>query len=88
MRTMIQHALTEKGEKKTVNGVSCRVWKFDIRSATSTRKGSICIGVDDHLPYELMTERGDFTYSDYNRAIEFDVPEAVLQPASATNGAN
>jgi hypothetical protein len=44
--------------------------------------------VDDHLPYELMTERGDFTYSDYNRTIEFDVPEAVLQPASATNGAN
>jgi hypothetical protein len=89
MRTMIQHALTEKGEKKTVNGVSCRVWKFDIRTAISTRKGTICIGVDDHLPYELMTESGGhYSYSDYNRPVEFDVPDAVLQPASATNGAN
>jgi hypothetical protein len=89
IRTMISHAMTEKGDKKTVNGARCREWKFDIRSAVSSHKGSVCIGLDDHLPYELTTENGGhYSYSDYNRPIQFEVPEAVLQPASSTAGAN
>lgn len=89
MRTMLSHAIFEKGDKKTVNGARCREWKFAIRSALSAQNGSICIGVDDHLPYEMTMENaGRYSYSDFNRPIQFDVPDAVLQPASATSGSN
>ena len=89
MRKMISHAMTEKGDKKTVNGVRCREWKFDIRSALSSQKGSVCIGLDDNLPYETTTESGGhYSYSDYNRPIQLEVPEAVLLPASSPDGSN
>jgi hypothetical protein len=89
IRSMLKHAMTEKGDKKTVNGARCREWKFDMRTAVSSQKGSICIGVDDHLPYEMtMAGGGHYSYSDYNRPIQFEVPEAVLQPASSTEGTN
>ncbi len=88
MHTMISHAITEKGDKKTVNGVRCREWKFDIRTALSSQTGSICIGVDDHLPYEMTMDGGRYSYSDYNVPIQFDAPEAILQPASTTGGSN
>ena len=88
IRTMIRHAMTERGSKKTINGVSCREWKFDMRTALSDQRGSVCLGVDDHLPYELTMEGGHYSYSDYNRPIQFDVPEAVLQTASAATPAN
>ena len=38
MYTMISHAITERGDKKTVNGVRCREWKFDQRTVLSSRK--------------------------------------------------
>ena len=86
---MISHAMTEKGDKKTVNGVRCREWKFDIRSALSSQKGSVCIGLGDDLPYEMTTESaGHYSYSDYNRPIQLEVPEAVLLPASSPDGSN
>lgn len=89
IRTMVNHAMTEKGDKKTVNGVRCREWKFAIRSALNVQNGSVCIGLDDHLPYELTTENGGrYSYSDYNRPIQFEAPEGVLQQASATAGTN
>jgi hypothetical protein len=89
MFTMISHAMTEKGDKKTVNGVRCREWKFAVRSALAAQDGSLCIGLDDHLPYEMtMKDGGHYSYSDYNRPIQFEVPEAVLQPASSTNESN
>jgi len=90
LRTMISHALTEKGDKKTVNGARCREWKFAIRTAVSAQDGTMCIGVDDHLPYELTMKNGGghYSYSDYNRPIQFDAPAAVLQSASATSGSN
>jgi hypothetical protein len=86
---MISHAMTEKGDKKTVNGVRCREWKFAIRSALAAQQGSGCIGLDDNLPYEMTTENGGhYTYSDYNRPIQLEAPEAVLQPANSSNGSN
>lgn len=89
MYTMVGHAMTEKGDKKTVNGARCREWKFDIKTPLSSQKGSICIGMDDHLPYEMtMQSGGHYSYSDYNRPIQFDAPEAVLQTASSTAGSN
>lgn len=88
VRTMLHHAMTEKGDKKIVNGAHCREWKFDMRTAVTSQKGSICIGVDDHLPYEMTLADGHYSYSDYNQPIQIDVPEAALQPASATSETN
>lgn len=89
LRNMIRHAMTEEGSKKTVNGVKCREWKFALKGALSGgQTGSMCIGVDDHLPYELIVDGGRSTYSDYNRPIQIDVPDASLQPASSTQETN
>lgn len=88
IRTMISHAMTEKGDKKTVNGVRCREWKFDIRTVLSSQVGSVCIGVDDHLPYELNMDGGRYSYSDFNQPIRIDGPDAALQPASSTAESN
>src|SRR5579863_1044676 len=80
---LIQHAILEKGGKKTVNGVRCREWLVTTRNGPYFEHDTICIGLDDHLPYEVATV-GNLThssYSDYNKAIEFDVPEAAVQPA-------
>lgn len=88
MLTLIRHAMTEKGSKKTVNGVQCREWTFAIKSSVAgTQPGSVCIGVDDHLPYQMTMESGgQYTYSDYNRPIQFEAPDAILQTASSTTG--
>jgi len=86
--TMISHAMMHKGDKKTVNGVRCREWKFEIVTAISARPGSVCIGVDDHLPYELTMAGGHYTYSDYNRPITLEVPQADVQPASLSDRSN
>jgi len=88
IRTMISHAITEKGDKKTVNGVRCREWKFDIRTALSSQTGSVCIGMDDHLPYELTMDGGTYSYADYNKSIQIDAPDAAAQPASSTDESN
>lgn len=88
IRTMISHAITEQGDKKTVNGVRCREWKFDIRTPLSSQTGSVCIGLDDHLPYQLTMNGGTYSYSDYNRPIPIDAPDAAVQPASSTGGSN
>jgi hypothetical protein len=86
--TMTRHAVTEKGDKKTVNGVQCREWKFAMKAALASQQGSLCIGVDDHLPYEMTMEGGHFSYSDYNRPIQIEAPDGVVQSASSTEGTN
>jgi hypothetical protein len=88
MFTLISHGITENVGKKTVNGVRCREWKFDLRTPISSRQGAICIGVDDHLPYEMTMDGGHYFYSDYNQPIPLEVPEAALQPTSSTGGSN
>ena len=89
MYTMVSHAMTEKGDKKAVNGVRCQDWKFAVRTAVLAEDGSMCIGLDDHLPYEMTVKNGGhYSYSDYNRPIQFEAPAAVLQPASSTGGSN
>ncbi len=86
--TMISHAMTHKGDKKTVNGARCREWKFEIVAAFASRPGSICIGVDDHLPYEMTLDGGTYSYSDYNRPIPLEVPQATVQPANLSEETN
>ena len=89
VRAMLRSAMIGKGDKKTVNGVRCQDWTFAMQSSTSGQKGSVCIGLEDHLPYEMTTDSGGhYSYTDYNRPLQFDGPEAVLQPVSSTDGSN
>jgi len=86
---MLRHAMIGKGDKKTVNGVRCQDWQFAMKSSYFGQKGSVCIGLEDHLPYEMTTDiGGHYSYTDYNRPIEFDAPDGVLQSASSTDGSN
>jgi hypothetical protein len=90
MLTMLRHSMAEPGDKKTVNGVRCREWKFATRTALSAQGGSVCLGVNDHLPYEMTMQDGGgtFSYSDYNKPVPIDAPDAAVQPASATSDSN
>jgi len=88
-RGMLRSATFGKGDKKTVNGVRCQDWNFAMHSATSGQRGSVCIGVDDHLPYEMITDNGGrYSYTDYNRPMQFEVPDGLLLPANSSNGSN
>ena len=89
--TMIQRGVLQKGDKKTVNGVRCREWLVTMRGAPNgLEHDTVCLGLQDHLPYELTLDwqASRSSFSDYNSAVKFDVPEAALQPASATGGSN
>jgi hypothetical protein len=88
VRRMLRSAMIGKADKKTVNGVRCQEWEFHMKSSTSGEQGKVCVGLEDHLPYQMITEGGQFSYSDYNRPIQFDAPEEVLQATGSTNGAN
>lgn len=84
VRAMLRNAMIGKGDKKTVNGVRCQDWKFVMKSSTSGAQGTVCIGLEDHLPYEMTNDTGGhYSYSDYNRPIQLEVPEDVLQQASS-----
>jgi hypothetical protein len=85
---MLSHAMMHKGDKKTVNGARCREWKFEIVTAISSRPGSVCLGVDDHLPYEMTMDGGRYSYSDYNHSIPLEAPQATVQPASLPGESN
>ncbi len=89
--TMIQRAILEKGDKKTVNGVRCREWLITMKmGGPEIEHNTVCIGLDDHLPYEMNADynRAHYSFSDYNTAIPFDLPDAALQPVNAGDGAN
>jgi hypothetical protein len=86
---MLRHAMIGKGDKKTVDGVRCQDWTFVMKGANTGQKGSVCIGLEDHLPHEMITDdNGHFSYTDYNRTAPFDAPQDVLQAASSTGGSN
>lgn len=89
--TMIQRGVLQKGDKKTVNGVRCREWLVTMKGGFSgLEHDTICLGLADHLPYELKVdfENSHTSFSDYNTAIQFDVPDAAVQPVSATGESN
>jgi hypothetical protein len=89
--TMIRRGILQKGDKKTVNGVRCREWQVTLKGGTAgLEHDTVCLGLEDHLPYEMTVDwqNSRSLFSDYNAPISFDVPEGVLQPASASAGAN
>jgi len=89
VRALLRSATFGKGDKKTVNGVRCQDWNFTNHSRNSGQRGTVCIGLADHLPYEMTIDNsGRYSYTDYNRPLELDAPEAVLQAASSTDGSN
>lgn len=88
--TMIKRGILQKGDKKTVNGMRCREWLVTLRGGPSRLEhDTVCLGLKDHLPYEMTTDwnHSRSSISDYNSPIEFDLPAAALQSASA-NGTN
>jgi hypothetical protein len=86
--TMIKRGILEKGDKKTVNGVRCREWLVAMKGAPQgLEHDTVCLGLADHLPYEMTVdwEHSHTVFSDYNTAIQIDLPEAALQPASTVS---
>jgi len=85
-RAMLRNAMIGKGDKKTVNGVRCQDWQFAMKSRNSGEQGTVCIGLEDHLPYEMTTDSGGhYSYSDYNHPIQFEASESILQSANASS---
>lgn len=85
--TMIQRGILQKGDKKTVNGVRCREWLVTMRGAPNgLEHDTVCLGLEDHLPYEMTVdwEHSRALFSDYNTAIQFDLPEEVVRATSAS----
>ena len=89
--TMIKRGILQKGDKKTVNGVRCREWLVTMKGGFSgLEHDTVCLGLDDHLPYELTVdwEHSHYSFSDYNAPISIEVPEAAVQPASTVGRSN
>ena len=85
--TMLKRGILQKGDKKTVNGVRCREWLVTIKGyLANLEHDTVCIGLDDHLPYEMTVDwqHSHSSFSDYNTAIQFDLPEVASQTANAT----
>jgi len=83
---MIRRGVIQKADKKTVNGVRCREWHVTLRAGLNRlAHDSVCIGLEDHLPYELTdAATGTHTsFSDYNVPLQIELPDLRLQPASA-----
>jgi hypothetical protein len=89
--TMIKRGVIQKGDKKTVNGVRCREWLVTMKGGrTGLEHDTVCLGLEDHLPYEMTVdwENSRSSFSGYNAPIQFDVPEAAVQPANTSRGSN
>ena len=84
--TMIQRGILDKGGKKTVNDVPCREWKVTLKNPKGLEHLTVCLGLDDHLPYEMTMDwqHARATYSDYNSPFQLELPSAAL-PASAVS---
>ncbi len=66
---LIGRANIVKKSVKTVSGVRCREWLAQVlrRPGTGTEEYTICLGLKDHLPYEVSgTWESHLIFSDYN----------------------
>ena len=66
-----------KGETKDVEGVTCEEWVM-VQGAEgeSDENAIICVGVDDHLPREILAQSGQFraVLDSWNEPIEIEKP--------------
>ncbi len=84
IRRMLEHGIIEKGDKKMVNGQLCREWKITLRQGAYLEHRTVCIGVKDHLPLEMVSAGGRETYA-FNTLIQIDPPTDVVPlPAQDT----
>jgi hypothetical protein len=85
--TMIKRGILQKGDKKTVNGIRCREWLVTMKGGPrGLEHDSICLGLADHLPYEMTVdwENSRASFSDYNAALQIEVPEVAVQSSSSS----
>jgi hypothetical protein len=85
--TMIRRGIIQKGDKKTVNGVRCREYLVTMKGAPGgLEHDTVCLGLEDRLPYEWTVdwEKARTSFSDYNTAIQFDLPAEVVKETSAS----
>ena len=87
--TMIQRGIIDKGDKKTVNDVPCREWKVTLKEPKGLEHLTVCLGLDDHLPYEMTMDwqHARATYSDYNASFQLELPGGA-RPASQISTTN
>jgi hypothetical protein len=87
--TMIKRGILQKGDKKTVSGVRCREWHVTFKAGRGLEHDTVCLGLDDHLPYEMIVDSRHLrtVYSDYN-SLPLTLPKAAVQPASVTSSSN
>ena len=85
--TMIRRGILDKGDKKAVNGVRCREWKVTLAGRNGLEHDTVCLGLDDHLPYEMTVDwqHSRTVYRDYNSPFQLELPGPALQPASASS---
>jgi len=74
---LLQHSVIEKGGKKTLNGDVCREWLVTYRRGMTLDHRSICIGVNDHLPREVI-DPGTATRWVY----AFNIPTQIEAPTN------
>ena len=87
--TMLRRGILQKGDKKTVSGVKCREWNVTMKAGANLEHDTVCLGIDDHLPYEMTSGPGSHAvYSDYNSPFQLELPGPSTQPASATTTSN
>ncbi len=74
-RELDDHYVVTKKDTKQVNGVKCREWRVQ-RVGSRMLDNTVCIGVKDHLPYEVSGFDGPIVFSGWNQPISFEWPEA------------
>ena len=83
--TMIRRGVIQKGDKKMVNGVRCREYRVTLKGGLrGLEHDTVCIGLADSLPYEMTVdwEGSRSTFSDYNKTLQFDLPEGAVETVS------
>jgi hypothetical protein len=72
-----------------VSGVRCREWHVTFKAGRGLEHDTVCLGLDDHLPYEMIVDSRHLrtVYSDYN-SLPLTLPKAAVQPASVTSSSN
>ena len=85
LNKFVEYGIIEKGEKKTVNGKSCRQWKIADLSGPgplvrtqATSHVTLCLDVHDHLPVEMLVAENNarWTY-EFDKPIRIEVPTAL-----------
>jgi hypothetical protein len=78
-----------RGDLANVGDSFCQRWVVTFQHPGSSGRGlnySVCIGISDHLPREVVMGSGGLatTYSDWNKPMQIEAPAAAAQSSKAT----